>query len=595
MNTIQFKSKPMKKINNIIFSFITIVLLLTTSCQDLTEINKSPNQLNASDINIKYVLTSVLSNTSIDYIRGQVYGAGTGITEAMQYLQRDYIDYSGPNTFVWGTYNFNGYNTSLINSQYMVDNAKNELLEGNQKFYKAVGLIMRSFWYGFMTSAWGDMPYSEAMKGASGNFTPVYDDQKDIFKGILADLKSANEILATVTSVDGAAAIDIMYAGDVTKWRKFANSLRLRFLLRLSEKLSDMTAAGVDVKGEFNTMVSNATTYPIFTANSDNAAISYIGSNSTNGWYGGPLYWSNRSEYYRRKPCATFVNTLRSNSDPRLTTFIRPVDVQLKISSTKTGYAKLTDGQIVLYVSPAQVGTTAIDTARYVGLPPAMGAPDLYNLSSLTNFTAIKGLNSTIYVDQAANPNVSYLADIYAKDVNPLVKAVYMSYSELCFILAEARLKGWISTGATTDYYQAGIVASLRQYNIANGSTSVYDPGNHTLKAFSESAFLADLNGRFTGAANDDARLTQLMTQKWIACFMTPEFWFDWRRTGMPNFGANLISGSNGTKIPVRYPYGSEDVVLNSTNMNNAVAKLSPAENTQWSKMWLLQGTNKPW
>ncbi len=595
MNTNQFISKPMKKIKSIIISVIAMVILLTTSCQDLTEINKSPNQLNASDINIKYVLTKVLSYSSWDYIRGQVYGGGTGITEAMQYLQRDYIDYSGPNTFTWGTQDFKSFNVSLINSEYIVNNAKTELLEGNQKFYQAVGQIMRSFWYGFFTSAWGDIPYSEAMKGTEGNFTPVYDDQKAIFKGILADLKSANEILATVTSVDGASSIDIMYAGDILKWRKFANSLRLRFLLRLSEKLSDMSALGVDVKSEFSTMVGNSSTYPIFTANSDNAAISYIGDNSSNGWYGGPLSWSNRSEYYRRKPCATFVNSLRDNGDPRLTTFIRPVDVQLKISTTKTGYTKLSDGQIVLYLSPAQVGTTTIDTARYVGLPPAMGAPDLYNFSSLTNFNTIKSLNSGIYVDQAANPNVSYLADIYAKDSNPLVKSVFMSYSELCFILAEARLKGWFTSGTAIDYYQAGIVASLSQYNIANGSTSVYNTKTHALTVFSQSAFLADLNTKFTSAASDDVRLSQLMTQKWIATFMTPEFWFDWRRTGMPNFGANLISGSNGTKIPVRYAYGAEDVVLNSTNMNAAVAKLSPATNDHWSKMWLLQGTNKPW
>jgi len=595
MKNYQFILKPMKNLKTIFISISTMVILLTTSCQDLTEINTSPNQLGASDINIKYVLTSVLSSTSTNYIRGQVYGGGVGTTEAMQYLQRDYIDYSGPNTFAWGTQNFSSFNSSLINSQYMVDNAKSETLTDNQKYYEAVGRIMRSFWYGFMTSAWGDMPYSAAMKSKEGNFTPVYDAQKDIFKGILADLKSANEILATVASVDGASTADIMFAGDVLKWRKFANSLRLRFLLRLSEKLTDMSAASLDVKSEFNTIVNNSTTYPIFTSNSDNAAISYIGTDSSNGWYGGPLGWNNRSEFYRRKPCKTFVNALRDNGDPRLTTFIRPVDVQLRVSTTATGYAKLSDGQIVLNVSPAQVGTASIDTARYVGLPAAMGAPDLYNLSSLTNLNTIKSLNSSIYVDAAANPNVSYLADIYAKDASSLVKAVYMSYTELCFILAEARLKGWITASTAVDYYKAGIVASLRQYSITDGSNLIYNTKTHALTAYSESAFLADLNTKFTNAASDDDRLGQLMNQKWIAGFMTPEFWFDWRRTGQPNFGANLISGNNGTKIPVRYGYGSEDGVLNSANLASAIAKLSPATNDHWSKIWLLQGSTKPW
>ena len=551
--------------------------------------------LNASDINIKYVLTSVLSSTATNYTRSNAYGSTITLSEAMQYMQRDYIDFAGTNTFSWTPVNFSSLNSSLINSQYMVDNAKAEILEGNQKFYTATGQIMRSFWYGFMTSLWGDMPYSEAMKASEGNFTPVYDAQKDIFKGILDDLKSANDMLATVTAVDGAASADIMFQGDVMKWRKFANSLRLRYLIRLSEKLSDMSAAGVDVKTEFSTMVGNSSTYPVFTSSSDNAAIPYPGTDSNTAWPGGPLGWNNRSEYYRRKPCSTLVNALKTNHDPRLTTFIRPVDSQLKVSASATGYVKLSDGQIILNVSPAQVGTTAIDTARYVGLPPAMGFPDLYNLSNLSKFNELKALNSSIYLDQAANPNVSYLGDIYAQNTNSLVKAVYMSYAELNFILAEGRQKGWISTGDAVEYYKSGITASLRQYGIADGSKTVYNPQTHALEVYSESAFLAAQASKYTSAADDAAKLTVLMTQKWLATFMTPEFWFDWRRTGLPNLGANLISASNGSKIPVRYPYGAEEPILNKANVTAAIAKLAPAEDNQWSKMWLIQGTNKPW
>ncbi|MDP2336607.1 MAG: SusD/RagB family nutrient-binding outer membrane lipoprotein [Bacteroidota bacterium] len=593
MKKIQFNSKKMKKLKTIFLSMITIVILLTTSCEDLTEINKSPNQLSASDINIKYVLTSVLSSSATNYIRGHVYGSTITLSEAMQYLQRDYIDYAGTNTFSWTPQNFSSFNSSLINSQYIVDHANGEISEGNQKFYTAAGQIMRSFYYGFMTSLWGDMPYSEAMKATEGNFTPVYDAQKDIFKGILADLKSANDLLATVTAVDGASSADIMYGGDVLKWRKFCNSLRLRFLMRLSEKSA--AEAGLDAKAEFSAIVGNSSANPIFTSSSDNASIFYPGSDNATAWPGGPLGWNNRSEYYRRKPCATFVNALVTNGDPRLTTFIRPVDSQLRVSSSATGYEKLPDGQIILNVSPAQVGTTAINTLRYVGLPPAMGIPDLYNLSSLSNFNTLKGLNSTIYIDQAANPNVSYLGDIYAQDKNPLVKAVYMSYAELSFILAEGRQKGWITTGDAIEFFKQGITASLRQYAIADGSKTVYNSVTDALETFSESAFIAAQAAKYTSAADDAAKLNVLMTQKWLATFMTPEFWFDWRRTGLPNLGANLISASKGSKIPVRYQYGTDETILNKPNVTAAIGKLQPAVDDQWSKMWLLQGSNKPW
>ena len=95
--------------------------------------------------------------------------------------------------------------------------------------------------------------------------------------------------------------------------------------------------------------------------------------------------------------------------------------------------------------------------------------------------------------------------------------------------------------------------------------------------------------------ASDAIRLKLIMTQKWLADFMTPEFWFDWRRTGLPNFGANLISASNGSKIPVRYIYGDDEKILNGPNVTKAITTLSPAEDKHWSKMWLLQGTTNPW
>lgn len=583
-------SKKTKRRRQQLMSLFVSTVLLTTSCQDLSDINKNPDQLSASDINVKYVLTSVLSNSAYEYLYNYAYPGGSTLSEAMQYLQRDYIDFQGPNTFIWSPVGFNGPYSMVKNSQYIFDNAQTEIREDNQKFYRAVGQIMRSFWYGYITSLYGDIPYSEAMQAETGNFMPVYDKQKDVFKAVLEDLKSANDLLAQVTSVDGAGESDIMFHGNVMKWRKFANSLRLRYLLRLSEKAADMSTAGVNLATEFSEIVGNSSTYPIFTSNDDNAAITYLGMAAANSWYGGPLRYSNRSEFYRRKPCASFVDAMREGMDPRLTTFIRPVDVQLKVSSATPAYQKLADGQIIRNV-PATAG---INTYRYVGLPPALQDPNLYNLSSSLDFNAVKELNGSIYTDLASNPSVSYLADIYAQNANPLVKAVFMGYSELNFILAEARMKEWITSSTAVEYYQAAVSASMRQYGVEDGSIKVYDPATDALIAWNETAFLANLASQFT-AANDTERLTQLMTQKWIASFMTPEFWFDWRRTGVPNLGSKLVLGSNGDKIPVRMIYPAEEKNLNSENVAAAVGGLEPGEDTQWSKMWLLQGTNKPW
>ena len=234
MENNRFILNNMKKIKMSLSGIFISCILLVTSCQDLTEINQSPDQLSASEINIKYILTSVLSGSANNYLYNYAYPGGSTISEAVQYLQRDYIDFQGANTYIWTPVSFNGPYSMIKNSQYIVDNAQLEALEGNQKFYTAVGQIMRSFWYGYLTSLYGDIPYSDAMKAEEGNFMPAYDSQKDIFKGILEDLKSANDVLSQVSSVDGASVSDIMFQGDALKWRKFANSLRLRFLLRLS-------------------------------------------------------------------------------------------------------------------------------------------------------------------------------------------------------------------------------------------------------------------------------------------------------------------------------------------------------------------------
>ncbi|MDD4189908.1 MAG: SusD/RagB family nutrient-binding outer membrane lipoprotein [Mangrovibacterium sp.] len=586
----------MKKYQLIPFSFIlTVLLFLMVSCEDLTKINTSSDTVNAGEIDLKYLLTSVLSASTTDYVEDHVY-PGKGISEAMQYMQKDYIDYAGPNNFNWGTVSISDSYASLSNSEYMCRYYERADTENEQNFYKAAGLIMRSFWYGFFTSVWGDIPYSQAMKAEEANYAPEYDTQDAIFKGLLTDLETASELLAGVGFVGEASDADILFKGDATKWRKFANSLRLRYCMRLSGKVNEMKTLGVDVVSITRGMVENASAYPVFSSNADNAAVNYVGSNADDSWYGGSYNWSNRSEFYRRKPCRTFVKELERRMDPRLTVFIRPVDVQILVrDDAGPGYVKNSENLIKRHISSATYHSEEfVDTSRYVGLPVAMSDPNYYNLYKSVDISAINKLDPSIYIDNAANPHVSYLADKYMMNAHSLVKAVYMSYAELCFILAEARLKGWISTGTAVDYFEEGIEASLDQYAIEDGSQTVYNPLNHETVALNKNSFIAALGSQFE-EAGDHGQLELLMTQKWLALFMTPEFWFDWRRTGLPDFGSKVISGNNGTKIPVRYVYGDDEKNYNTEHVNEAVSRLDTGTDTQWAKMWLLRDTGKPW
>ncbi len=97
---------------------------------------------------------------------------------------------------------------------------------------------MKAYNYGIITDLWGDAPFSEALQGEAGNLKPVYDSQKDIYTGILAYLETANTLLSKSQSEyqEINSTQDVVYSGSVAKWRKFANSLALRYYMRISAK-----------------------------------------------------------------------------------------------------------------------------------------------------------------------------------------------------------------------------------------------------------------------------------------------------------------------------------------------------------------------
>ncbi|NJB81824.1 SusD/RagB family nutrient-binding outer membrane lipoprotein [Wenyingzhuangia aestuarii] len=573
--------------NKIITLYVALATLLFSACSEsLDEINTSPNTLSDTEVDIKFVLTGVLTKSA--QIRSRIAFEGGELSAATQYLQRDFTSYE-ENNYQWGASDFSIYYEPLKDSQYIFERAEKEKKDETKNYYQAVALIMKSYEFGFLTSAFGDIPFSKALQGEKGGnefFKPVYDSQKDVFIGILNDLKTANTLLKNTGVITEAIDADVVYNGDGQKWRKLANSLRLRFYMRLSEKNN----SNIDVSAEIATIVNNASEFPILQNNNDNAMIAYIGTDSDNSWSGGALNYSNRSEFYRRKPSATIVKDLTELKDPRLTKWIKPVDVQLAQGATNQVVEEA--GKIIRYVNIDinAINTDAdkendINTDLFVGLPVALSAPNDFNLGgTISDYkNDISNLDTTIYLNAAANPHASYLTDMYAENNHPLVKATLMNVAEVQFILAEASARGWITNNAY-DYYKNGIKMSFEQYEITNGDdNSIYDKANNTLISFDENEYIANVKNIFDNASN---KLEPIIHQKWIALWLTSESWFDWRRTGFPDLNSNIISGSNGNNTPVRFWYTDP---YNEDNMLKAIEKLQPATNNQWSKMWLLQ------
>ncbi len=545
------------------------------SCvKHLEKLNENPNGADPATTNPTLVLSTVLSETGKTFVN---LGFGD-IAGVMQYTQLDGWGASH-NNYDWGGDNpWVSYYDILRNNQFVYDKA----VASNDGFQQGITLVMRSMMFGLLTDLYGDVPYTTALKGDEGgkdNTFPAYDDQKTIYEGILTDLKAANTLLSKPKSeyLTNPGIADLYYNGDPIKWRKLANSLALRYYMRISEKLPDEAKAGIEM------ITNDPTDYPIITSAVDDAAMAFAGDNNDDSWPSNVNYNGDSSNYRRIKMCNTFVTALQTLGDPRIGVFANKVQIFLLVDDNlPSGTDYITDTVIngenkqVRYLSPDILSSRALtlddinQNPDYVGLPVALTGPQAYNLSpDLTQ--------------ASHNPHVSWLNNIYQNAKDPLLKARLMSAAEVHFIIAEAKaVKGWTSADAETEYY-AGIKASFDAW----GLSSAY------------SGYITQPNVVF------DNTQKQIMEQKWIANWTNAtESWFDFRRTGFPE-----LHGVQGLTIapelPIRFYYPKSEQNLNSTNEQAAAAKLEGtnysgfgadgSQNSAWSKMWLSQGTGKPW
>ena len=527
------------------------------SCKDLTVLNQNPNGINPLTANPNLVMSTVLTETGKSFVNlGYQDIAGV-----MQHTQKDGWS-GGHNTYEWGgSQSWASYYDILRNNQYVYDRS----VTLNWEMHQGISLVIKSMMFGLITDLWGDAPYSAALKGADGgtaNTFPAYDSQEAIYTGILADLEKANTLLSKnaveYTSTPGTA--DVYYQGNPTKWRKLANSLMLRFYMRISTKKPDVAKAGIEK------IMANAVQYPIITAIADDAAMPFAGNSNDDSWPANAVYDASASNYRRLKMAATFVNKLLELKDPRIAVWANKVQIPLVVDANlPKGTDKIENGK--RYLSPDKVVGRDVNTnPDYVGLPTGLIGGASYNLSPTA--------------EQAANnPHVSWLNDIYKQAKGPLLRSRMMSAAEVRFILAEAALKGWSVTGDAKTHYDAGIKASMDTW----GTTAAY------------ASYMTQKGVAYDGT------LKQIIEQKWISSWTAAqEAWFDYRRTGFPEL--TVGPASIRKVLPVRFYYMLDERNLNKINTEAAMSKLestihteADGKNSAWSKPWLLQGGSKPW
>jgi len=552
----------MYTIKNKVSAILVLLAVIIFSCQDLEEININPNGVDPATANPNLLIATVITST------GQtVVGLGFGdIAGVMQHTQKDGWA-GGHNGYEWSNQDWSGYYGILRNSEELLKKSKAMGLE----FQEGVAMVMKAYNFGLIADLWGDAPYSKALKGELGgeNLKPVFDSQKDIYTGVLALLDSANTLLSKNQGsyLDINTTQDVLFDGNVAQWQKFANSLALRYYLRISTKEPAIAQAGIE------NIATHPGQYPLMLDALDDASFPYIGNSNSDAWPCNTTYDISETNYRRLKMCSTLVEKLQALNDPRLGIWANKIQIPLVIDPARPDdFDQIIDGKRVIAQNVADEytatfgGTLNLDP-EYVGLPPSWSiVPQSYNLCPNLEQAPI-------------NPHASHLNDIYKKASGPLLRARVMSASEVNFILAEAALKGWSVNGTASDYYMAGVEASLTTWGLASSyDTYITNPG-------------VVYNGT----------LEQIIEQKWIASWTAAaEAWFDYRRTGFPALTAGVVS--KRPVLPLRFYYGINELSFNPVNAQNALNNLETTtytapdgNNSPWSKTWLLQGTGEPW
>ncbi len=291
-------------------SGMALSLFTIQSCdkiKDFKDLNNDPNETTTP------IPSALLTNVESNLGANLVFDAGginTGAGLYAQYFSE--TQYTEVSRYNKPAYNYDGYYVGPIEDlkniiDYNSDAGSSEAAAayGSNKNQIAIARILKAQYVKFLTDAVGDLPYFNILKGNKGVITYPYDKQQDIYKDLIKELKEAADQFDNGTTVQG----DIIFGGDVAKWKKYANSLRL--LLALNMKKADATTG----KTEFLAALNHSA--GVISNNADNVTINYIGGNFPH-----PLYnyyvLTQRLDFGVSK---TMTDQLSSTSDPRINVY----------------------------------------------------------------------------------------------------------------------------------------------------------------------------------------------------------------------------------------------------------------------------------
>jgi hypothetical protein len=394
-------------------SVLALALMASACDEGLTDLNVNPNA--PEDVSAALLFPQA-TQASTRMILGSGFHLNHTALWAQHFSKIQYVDEDryfirvATNNAFWNSF----YSGSLADVAQVIEKAEADG-ETNQA---ASATILQQWIFGVATDTYGDIPYTEASRGLEtieGNAaagSPEYDPQQVVYRGILTKLAGASSAIEAGGTGFGDA--DLIYNGDMARWKKFANSLRLRHAMRLSQvPAGELASAQIDPRAEFQAALAAG----VFTSNADNALMRWTTSKPTHSPIHQFFFDEGRFDHTISK---TIVDTLKALSDPRL-----PV------------YATL---------PPAQSGGDPNDLSLYRGAQNALvgGHPPFAQLSRIGDYFLALDAPSPM-----------------------------QTYSEVLFLQAEAAERGWIA-GSAADLYRQAITANMQFYGISQAQIDAY-------------------------------------------------------------------------------------------------------------------------
>jgi len=480
-----YKMTFMKKI----IMLITIAFLFY-NCNKFEDTNVSPVLLTEAS-------TKALLTNSQQSISDLVFGNVASSRLAALYVQHlAEGPYPGPSLYNDRNLSFSTWYTGPLYNletiiRYNTEGSDAANGNGSKNNQIAVARILKAYYFLLMTDKWGDIPYSQALKGNEA-YAPVYDKQQDIYTSLFKEL---TEAAAQINEAESKVVGDVIFNGNMAAWKRFANTMRMVMGLRLSVK--DQTKG----KAEYTSALAAG----VISSNAQNMSYAFIAGdpNNSNPWYNNYVA-SNRNDYAISK---TLTDYMEPKNDPRLRI-----------------YGEVLAGNVVK------------------GLP--------YGKNQAVNIPAAYSRIGGYFRDQGASMPI-------------------FNYAQVLFMRAEAAKLGYEAGGdaAAEQFYKNAIKASWEQYGVFN--QAAYD------------AYLLLPAVVYSAATGH----RQIMTEKWVHMYLNSwESWNDWRRTGFPTL-TPAVDAIDPRGIPLRLGYPTNEVALNKTNYEAAVAALGGPDDN-YGKMW---------